>query len=78
MNTLLEELFEQYNIWEKDRYEISQMYALMTEDKRQSLLNSFDIFVQKMNSIDKKIIREQEILLDTILPDIEGFIHKSE
>ena len=38
MNTKLEKLFEKYNFSQKDRFEISQIFFLLTEERKQNLL----------------------------------------
>jgi len=63
MNTKLNTLFEQYNIWEKDRYEISQIYFLLSEDKKRDLIQNFPILVTRVEKIKQDIIIEQELLI---------------
>ena len=40
MNTQLEKLFIQHSLSQKDRYEISQIYALLPNTKQQNLLQN--------------------------------------
>jgi len=63
MNTKLNTLFEQYDIWDKDRYEISQIYFLLSEDKKKDLIQNFSILIARVEKIRQDIIIEQEILV---------------
>jgi len=72
MNTLLEKLFEKYNFSKKDKYEINQIFLFLSNDKKERLLNNFDILAEKVMKIEKESIIEQEILLDKLLIDIKN------
>jgi len=72
MNTLLEKLFEKYNFSKKDKYEINQIFLFLSNDKKERLLNNFDILAEKVIKIEKESIIEQEILLDKLLIDIKN------
>jgi len=74
MNVLLEKLFEQYSLSEKDRYEILQMFHIMSDAKKQLLLNNFEKLSEKIKKISQDIIIEQGILLDSILPEIQKIV----
>lgn len=74
MNVLLEKLFLQYELSEKDRYEILQIFQILPDAKKQLLLNNFENLVQKIEKINEDIIIEQGILLDSILPEIGKII----
>ncbi len=74
MNVLLEKLFEQYNISEKDRYEILQIFQILPDEKKQLLLTNFEKLAKSIEKISQDIIIEQEILLDSILPEIQKIV----
>ncbi len=74
MNVLLEKLFVEYNLSEKDRYEILQIFQILPDAKKQLLLNNFDNLAKKIEKISWDIIIEQSILLDSILPEIGKII----
>ena len=42
MNVILEKLFEKYNLGEKDRYEINQIYDFLTPEKKIKLVENFE------------------------------------
>lgn len=63
MNTYLKILFEKYNISEKNRYEINQIYILLSDEKKQNLLKNFKFLAKKVNKIEKSISVEKSILI---------------
>lgn len=74
MNTLLLKLFDEYKISDKDRYEISQIFNIIDNEKKQKILANFEKLAQKIKKIEEDIMLEQNILLDNILPDIKKLI----
>lgn len=63
INTKLEKLFEKYNFSQKDRFEISQIFFLLTEDRKQKLISNFDDFAFSVLKINSDIALEKEILI---------------
>jgi len=63
MNIYLETLFKKYRLSEKDRYEILQIYTFLPEEKKQNLINNFEIVVFKIQKIEKTLELEKEILI---------------
>lgn len=63
MNIYLETLFKKYKISDKDRYEILQIYTFLPEEKKQNLINNFEIVVYKIQKIEKTLELEKEILI---------------
>ena len=76
VNTLLEKLFEKYNLSEKDKYEIRQIYDLLPPDKKQNLLNNFETLALKLRKIEEEISSEREILIWDALLDIKNVIDR--
>ncbi len=73
MNTRLEKLFEIYNISEKDKYEINQIFWLLPMRKQQNLLNNFNTFASRLEQINNEINLERRILIGDLFQDIESF-----
>jgi predicted Zn-ribbon and HTH transcriptional regulator len=73
-NALLEKLFEKYEISEKDIYEINQIFAIVSDEKKHKILASFEDLAKKIKKIEEENILEQSILLDNILPDIKQIL----
>jgi hypothetical protein len=63
MNTRLELLFKNYNISEKNRYEINQLFQLLPSYKKQNLLNNFDVLASRFSEIEEEINTERSILI---------------
>jgi len=76
MNTVLLKLFEQYELPEKDRYEISQVYNFLPEEKKQRLLRNFKIFIQKINKFREQLQKENEILVGKTIEEIRIMIEQ--
>ena len=76
MNTILEKLFEESELPEKDRYEIRQIYWLLSEEKQQFLIRNFDSLIEKIKKLHKSLQIEKEILVGETLQEIKVFIKK--
>jgi hypothetical protein len=63
MNVLLEQYFGKYDLSEKDRYEIRQIFQLLPLEKKQNILDNFDVLVLKIKKLQDDIKLEQEILI---------------
>ena len=74
MNTKLEKLFEKYNFSQKDRFEISQIFFLLTEERKQNLLKNFDEFEPSINKINSDIDTEKDILIWSAVEKIKNSI----
>lgn len=74
MNTQLKKLFEQYNLSQKDQYEIKQIYALLPMHKQHNLLQNFWNLASRLKQIEEDIREEREILVGDALTNIENTI----
>ncbi|MDR2639800.1 MAG: hypothetical protein LBC61_00195 [Candidatus Peribacteria bacterium] len=63
MNTYLKALFEKYNVSDRNKSEILQIWALLPDDKRKNLLNNFATLALRLKKIEEEINAEKEILL---------------
>jgi len=77
MNTLLQKLFDKYSLSPKDRYEINQIFTLLPIDKKQNILNNFDLLALKLNKIEQDIKIERQILVWDALQNIKNAIEKA-
>lgn len=73
-NTELEKLFEKYDFSQKDRFEISQIFFLLTEDRKQKFLWNFDEFAFSIKKINSDIEIEKEILIWDAVEKIKNSI----
>ncbi|MDD2907090.1 MAG: hypothetical protein PHH98_00470 [Candidatus Gracilibacteria bacterium] len=74
MNIYLESLFEKYKISEKDRYEISQIYFLLPDAKKQNLIQNFEEIAAKIVKIEQTLELEKEILIGSSIERIKNSI----
>ncbi len=74
MNTRLESLFEKYNLSEKDRYEIRQIYGLLPIEKQKNLLKNFEVLVYRLQRIEEEIGAERKILIWWALDNVKNAI----
>lgn len=74
INTKLEKLFEKYNFSQKDRFEITQIFFLLTEDRKQKLISNFDDFAFSVLKINSDIELEKEILMENAVEKIKKSI----
>jgi len=63
MNTQLEKLFEIYNVSAKDRYELNQIFLLLSADKQNNILKNFATLSFRLEKIHKEIDLERRILV---------------
>jgi len=63
MNTQLQKLFEKSNLADKDKYEINQIFELLPPDKKQNILNNFDVLAFKLEQMHKETELERRILV---------------
>jgi hypothetical protein len=63
MNTYLTRLFDKYNVSDRNKYEILQIFSLLPDDKKQNLLDNFWILAVKINRIEEELSTEKNILL---------------
>lgn len=64
MNTYLLKLFEKYNVSEKNRYEVKQIYSVLSDDKKKKLLDRFEFLAIRLEVIEGEILIERELLLE--------------
>jgi len=76
MNKYLEKLFAKYEISEKDKYDILQIYSLLPENKKQNIINNFENLAFKIKKIEEDIQIEKEILLSSALDKVKMAINK--
>jgi len=77
MNTLLEQLFDKYSISPKDRHEINQIYWLLPDNKKQNLINNFEVLSIRLNKIEEDLKIEREILVWDSLKNIKNAIERA-
>jgi len=76
MNTQLQKLCENYKLCQKDTYELNQIFELLPPDKKQNILNNFDVLSFRLEQINKEIQLERRILVWDIFSDIRTLYSK--
>jgi len=74
MNTQLEKLLTQYNLSQKDQYDIKQIYALLPMHKQNNLLQNFWNLASRLIKIEEEIREEREILVWDKVENIKNII----
>lgn len=77
MNVILEKLLLHDSLNDKDRYEIRQIFNIVTDDKKQNILNNFDKMLIAIIKIKEDLRQEQEIILWRAISNIETSIKKA-
>ena len=78
MNTRLQKLFENSSLSDKDKYEVNQIFELLPPDKKQNILDNFDVLAFKLTLMHKEIELERRILIWDIFRDIKDLYNKYE
>lgn len=74
MNAYLFNLFDKYNISERNRYEVMQIFSFLPDDKKRNLLNNFEKLMISISRIEERINFEKEVLLDKAAKEVEKVI----
>jgi len=74
MNTRLQRLFNEHTLPDRDKYEINQIFELLPPDKKQNILNNFDLLAIRLNKIEEDIKIEREILVWDALQNIQSIL----
>lgn len=78
MNAVLEQLFNKYNLGEKDRYEIKQIYSFLSPQKKIHMVENFWEIVKHIGWLKQEMFDEQKILFGNTLQNIEQKIKQAE
>ena len=76
MNTQLQKFFEKYNLREKDKFEINQIFTLLPPDKQNNILDNFDTLAFRLEQQHKEIELERRILVWDVFSDIKWLYSK--
>ena len=63
MNQKLQELFDIHKLSAKERHEFTQIYNLLSPDKKVRALERFQVIMKELEMLKKELTCEQEILL---------------
>ena len=74
MNIQLKTLFEKYAVSAKNRHEVTQIFNLLSDTKKQNLINNFEKFSININKIEESINIEKDILIGWAVERIRNSI----
>ena len=77
MNIHLKILFEKYNVSAKNRHEITQIFNLLSDIKKQNLINNFETLSRNIEEIEKSIDIEKNILIGSAVERIRNSIFEN-
>lgn len=77
MNVILEKLLENESLDDKDRYEIRQIFNIVSDEKKQNILDNFDKMLISIIKIKQELRESQEILLGKAISNIETAIKRA-
>jgi len=77
MNVILEKLLENESLDDKDRFEIRQIFSVLSDEKKKNILDNFDKIIVSIIKIKKELRENQEILLGKAISNIEMSIKKA-
>lgn len=78
MNTYLLELFDKYNISDRDRYEIQQIFMFLPDEKKKKLLDNFAVLAGRLVQIEQEIELERELLIWWIVKELKERVEEQE
>lgn len=74
MNTQLEILLAKSDLDIKDKFEIRQIFEMLSTEKKVNIINNWDYIILSLDKVKKDLIEEQKILMWKALDDIENVI----
>ncbi len=75
MNSSLEKLFEKYELLEKDKHEIRQIFSLLNLEKRQRLIDNFDKVFSSVIKLKRTMFIDQNNIYNKTLKNIDKKIN---
>lgn len=77
MSSSLDFLFDKYNVSPKDRYDIANLYRVLTDEKKSFFLENFSKLSTKIKKIEAEIEEEKKILIGDSVEKIRTEILKN-
>lgn len=77
MNILLEQKLLASSLDDRDKFEIRQIFELLSDERKQVVLSTFELIEQKILQLRQALEEQQEILLWRALWNIENAIKNS-
>ncbi len=78
INVAFEDMLKSCNLSEKDRYEVRQIFYMLSPKKQQNIINNFNIMVDKINKFKDDIENQQKILLEKAASQLDDIVLQTE
>jgi hypothetical protein len=78
INVAFEDMLNTCNLSEKDRYEIRQIFYMLSPKKQQNIINNFNIMVERINKFKQDIEEQQKILLEKAAEKLDDIVLQTE
>lgn len=77
MNKKLQNIFDDYNLGEKDRHEYMQIFSLLSWEKKKIFLDNAPRLISEIADMRKDLALEQEFLMCNTLSRIQDNLYKA-
>ncbi len=74
INVAFEDMLKTCGLSDKDRYEIRQIFYMLSPQKQQNIINNFNIMVDRINKFKEDIEEQQKILLETAASKLDDIV----
>jgi hypothetical protein len=74
INIAFEDMLKTCGLSDKDRYEIRQIFYMLSPKKQQNIINNFNIMVDRINKFKEDIEEQQKILLETAASKLDDIV----
>jgi len=78
INVAFEDMLNSCNLSEKDRYEIRQIFYMLSPKKQQNIINNFNIMVDRINKFKEDIEEQQKVLLEKAASQLDDIVLQTE
>lgn len=78
INVAFEDMLKTCNLSEKDRYEVRQIFYMLSPKKQQNIINNFNIMVDRINKFKKDIEEQQKYLLEKAAKKLDDIVLQTE
>jgi hypothetical protein len=74
INIAFEDMLKTCGLSDKDRYEIRQIFYMLSPQKQQNIISNFNIMVDRINKFKEDIEEQQKILLKTAASKLDDIV----
>lgn len=78
INIAFEDMLKTCGLSDKDRYEIRQIFYMLSAHKQHNIINNFNIMVDRINRFKDDIEEQQKILLEKAASQLDDIVLQTE